>query len=134
MLWVGSFHYSIDSYKLFLHMHCFGYPELIFPLETSLPIILFRFLETNVWWNQSYYAMNVPLTFIIFFAFPEMKTHFPPIKLISIGAKPVQKLCFVVHRKESGKLSSPLLQFTFDKKKTKSFKKAKFVYLRMSIR
>ena len=67
MLCVGNFHYSIDFYKIFLHTHCFaGYPELIFPLKTRFPIILFRFLETNVCWNQSSYAMNVPLTFIIF--------------------------------------------------------------------
>ena len=66
MLCVGNFHYSIDFYKIFLHTHCFaGYPELIFPLKTRFPIILFRFLETNVCWNQSSYAMNVPLTLII---------------------------------------------------------------------
>ena len=68
MLCVGNFHYSIDSYKIFLHTDCFGYPELIFPLKTSFPIILFRFLETNVRWNQSFYAKNVPITFIILFA------------------------------------------------------------------
>ena len=34
--------------------------------EGSFPIILFRFLETNICWNQSSYAMNVPLSFIIF--------------------------------------------------------------------
>ena len=66
MLCVGNFHYSIDSNKIFLHAHCFGYPEFVFPLKSSFPIILFRFLETNVCWNQSSYAMNVPLTFIIF--------------------------------------------------------------------
>ena len=38
----------------------------LFPLKSSFPIILFRFLETNFCWNQSSYAMNVPLTFIIF--------------------------------------------------------------------
>ena len=40
------------------------------PLLSNLcfPIIPFRFLETNVCWNQSSYGMNVPLTFIIFFA------------------------------------------------------------------
>ena len=62
----GEFHHPIDSYKIFLHTHCFGYPELIFPLKTSFPIKLFRFLETNVCWNQSSYAMKVPLTLIIF--------------------------------------------------------------------
>ena len=67
MLCVGNFHYSIDSYKIFLHTDCFGCPELIFPLKTSFPIILFRFLEKNVCWNQSSYAMNVPLTFTLFF-------------------------------------------------------------------
>ena len=36
-------------------------------VKTSFPIILFRFLETNVCWNRSSYAMNVPLTFIFFF-------------------------------------------------------------------
>ena len=35
-------------------------------LKKQLPIVLFRFLITNVCWNQSSYAMNVPLTFIIF--------------------------------------------------------------------
>ena len=65
---------------------------------------------------------------------PQMKTHFPLIKLIGIGAQPVQKLCIVLHRKELVKLSSPLHQFTFNKKKTKSFKKVKIVYLTMSIR
>ena len=44
----GEFHYFIDSYKTFLHMHCFGCPELIFPLKTSFRIILFRFLETKI--------------------------------------------------------------------------------------
>ena len=82
MLWVGSFHYSIDSYKIFLRMHCFGYPELIFPLKTSFPIVPFRFLETNVWWSQSYYAMNVPLTLIIFFA--KVTTLFLKWKRISL--------------------------------------------------
>ena len=38
-----------------------------------------------------------------------------------------------MHRKELVKLSSPHLQFTFNKKKTKSLKKVKIVYLRMSI-
>ena len=135
MLWVGSFHYSIDSYKIFLHTHCFGYPKLIFPLKTSFSIILFCFLDTNVWWNQSYYAMNVPLTLIIFFAkattlflnaFPSYQTH-------RHWSLTCSKLCIVVHRKELVKLSFPLLQFTFNKKKTKSYKKVKFVYLRMSI-
>ena len=65
---VGNFHYSIYFYKTFLRTHCFGYSELIFPLKASFPITLFRFLETNVCWNQSSYAMNVPLTFITFFA------------------------------------------------------------------
>ena len=59
---------AIDSYKKFLHTHCFGFPELVFPLKSSFPIILFRFLETNVSWNQSSYAMKVPLTFIFFLA------------------------------------------------------------------
>ena len=59
MLCVGNFHYSIDSYKIFLHTHCFGYPEFVFPFKSSFPIILFSFLETNVYWNQSSYAMNV---------------------------------------------------------------------------
>ena len=59
MLCVGNFHYSTYSYKIFLRRHCFGYPELIFPLKTSFPIILFRFLATNVCWNQSSFAMNV---------------------------------------------------------------------------
>ena len=63
MLCVGNFHFSIDSYNIFLHTHCFGYPEFVFPLKSSFPIILFRFLETNVCWNQSSYAMNVQLTF-----------------------------------------------------------------------
>ena len=36
-------------------------------LKKQLPIVLFRFLITNVCWNQSSYAMNVPLTFIIYF-------------------------------------------------------------------
>ena len=34
----------------------------VFPLNSSFPIILFRFLETNVCWNQSSCARNVPLT------------------------------------------------------------------------
>ena len=68
MLCVGNSHYSIDSYKIYLNTHCFGCPELIFSLKTHFPIILFRFLETSVSWNQSSYAMYVPLTFIIFFA------------------------------------------------------------------
>ena len=37
MLCVGNFHFSIDSYNIFLHTYCFGYPELIFPLKTCLP-------------------------------------------------------------------------------------------------
>ena len=61
-------HYSIDSYKIYLHTHSFSYAELIFPFKTCLPIILFRFLETRVYWNQRFYAMNVPLTFLILFA------------------------------------------------------------------
>ena len=61
-------HYSIDSYKIHLHTHSFSYAELIFPFKTWLPIILFRFLETRVYWNQRFYAMNVPLTFLILFA------------------------------------------------------------------
>ena len=52
-----------------------------------------------------------------------MKTHFPFIKFIGIGA-PAQKLCIVVHRKELVKLSSSPLQFTSNKKKTKSFKRS----------
>ena len=55
MLCVGNFQYSIDSYNIFLHTHCFGYPELIFLLKTCFHV--FRFLETNVCWNQSSYAM-----------------------------------------------------------------------------
>ena len=55
MLCVGNFHYSIDSYNIFLHTHCFGYLELIFLLKTCFHV--FRFLETNVCWNQSSYAM-----------------------------------------------------------------------------
>ena len=58
-------YYSIDSYKIYLHTHSFSYAELIFPFKTWLPIILFRFLETNVCWKQSSHAMNVPLPFII---------------------------------------------------------------------
>ena len=54
---------------------CFGYSELICSLKTSFPIILFRSIETNVSWNQSSYAMTVPLTFIIFFA--KVTTLFP---------------------------------------------------------
>ena len=54
--------YPTNNYKIF-YTHCFGYPELIFRLKTSFPSILFRFLETNVCWNQSSYAKNVPLTF-----------------------------------------------------------------------
>ena len=52
---MGNFHYSIDSYNIFLHTHCFGYPELIFLLKTCFHV--FCFLETNVCWNQSSYAM-----------------------------------------------------------------------------
>ena len=45
-------------------------------------IILFRFLKTNVCWNQSSYAINVPLTFIIFFA--KVTTLFLKWKRISL--------------------------------------------------
>ena len=132
MLWVGSFHYSIDSYKIFLHTHCFGYPELIFPLKTSFSIILFCFLDTNVWWNQSYYAMNVPLTLIIFFC--KGNYTFPKrISLLSNSSALELNLFKTLHCCALVKLSFPLLQFTFNKKKTKSYKKVKFVYLRMSI-
>ena len=55
MLCVGNFQYSMDSYNIFLHTHCFGYPELIFLLKTCFHV--FCFLETNVCWNQSSYAM-----------------------------------------------------------------------------
>ena len=59
-------------------------------LKKQLPIVLFRFLITNVCWNQSSYAMNVPLTFIIFFAKVRALflkwTHFPLVKIIPIGA------------------------------------------------
>ena len=51
---------------MFTYTHCFGYPELILPLKTSFPITLFSFLETNVCWNQSSYAMNVLLISLIF--------------------------------------------------------------------
>ena len=58
-------------------------------LKNQLPYytINFRFLETNVCWNQISYAMNVPLTFIFFFlakvtalflkwnAFPSYQIH-----------------------------------------------------------
>ena len=69
----------------------FWYSELICPLKTSFPIILSRSIETNVSWNQSSYAMTVPLTFIIFFCegnntFSLNETHFPLIKFIGIGA------------------------------------------------
>ena len=37
-----------ETLTRYFYTHCFGYPELIFPLKTSFPIILFRFLETNV--------------------------------------------------------------------------------------
>ena len=92
-------HYSIGPYKIFLHSHCFGYPELIFPFKTCFPIILFRFFETTVYWSQGSYATNVPLTFIIFFCegkntFPKMKTQFPLVRFIGI-----RKLCIVVYRK-----------------------------------
>ena len=66
--------------------------------------------------------------------FPLMKRHFPLIKFIGIGAWPVQKFCFVVRRKELVKLSSAPLQFTFNKKKMKSFEKMKVVYLMMLVR
>ena len=59
-------------------------------------------------------------------AFPSYQTH-------RHWSLTCSKLCIVVHRKELVKLSFPLLQFTFNKKKTKSYKKVKFVYLRMSI-
>ena len=54
------------------------------PLLSNLcfPIIPFRFLETNVCWNQSSYGMNVPLTFIIFFA--KVTTLFLKWKRISL--------------------------------------------------
>ena len=38
-------HYSIDSYKIFLHTHCFGYAELIFPLRTCFTICYFVSLK-----------------------------------------------------------------------------------------
>ena len=50
--------------------------------KKSFPIILFRFLETNVCWNQSSYAMNIPLTLIIFFA--KVTTLFLKWKRISL--------------------------------------------------
>ena len=62
-------------YKIFLYMHCFGYPELIFPLINCFNIILFRLLETNVCWDQSSYAMNVPISFIILLV--KVKKNFP---------------------------------------------------------
>ena len=34
MLCLGNFRYSIDSYKIFLHTHCFGYPDFDFPLKS----------------------------------------------------------------------------------------------------
>ena len=53
-----------------------------------------------------------------------MKTHSPPIKFIGTGAYPLKKLCVVVHREELVKLSSPPLQFTFIKRKTKKLQKS----------
>ena len=58
-----------------------------------------------------------------------MKTHFPLIKFIGIGVKPAQKLCIVVHRRELIKLSSPPLQFKFNKTLVKfEFKKVKLIF------
>ena len=89
MLCVRNFHYSIDSYKIFLHTHCFGNPELIFPLKTCFPIVLFSFLETNVCWNQSSYAINVPLTFIFFWG-----GKVTTLKSLNENAFP----CYRIHR------------------------------------
>ena len=49
-----------------------------------------------------------------------METHFPLISFI----EPAQNFCIVVHRKQLLKLSSPPLQSTFKKKKTKSSKRS----------
>ena len=54
-----------------------------------------------------------------------------PIPLLSIHrhwSLSAQKLCNVVHRKELVKLSSPPLRFTFNKRKTKHFKKVKLIF------
>ena len=136
---MGNFHLSIDSYKIFSHTHCFGYPELIFPLKNKLPYYTISFpwnkrlLDPNLLCDES--SVN-PYNFFCEGSntLPQMKTLFPLIKFIGIGAQPAQKLCIVVHHKKLVKLSSPSRQFTFNKKKTKSFKKVKLVYLRMSIR
>ena len=72
-LWLSWLNYALRGEFPLLHrllQDIFKYALfwLIFSLKTCFPIILFRFLETNVSWNQSFYVMNVPLAFIIFFA------------------------------------------------------------------
>ena len=92
-------------------------------LKSQLPYytINFRFLETNVCWNQISYAMNVPLTFISFFGGAKVTALFLKWKRIS--------LCIVVHRRELIKLFSPPLQFKFNKTLVKfEFKKVKLIF------
>ena len=137
MLCVGNFHFSIDSYNIFLHTHCFGYPELIFPLKTCLLILLFRFFETNVCRNQflcDECSVNLYNFLRRYQHFSLNENAFLSYQIHRHWSLSAQKLCIVhvVHRKEL--VSSPPLQFTFIKRKTKNFKKVKLVYARDSVR
>ena len=79
--------------------------------------------------NTSIYCM---LTFWLSCENYALRGEFPLLHI-----PPAQQLCIVavvVHCKELVKLSSPPLQFTFNKNKMKRFKKVKLVYLRMLVR
>ena len=126
---------DIFTYALFL------LPGVNLSLKNQLPYYIISFSWNKRLLEQSSYAMNVPLTFIIFLA--KVTALFLKWKRISflsihrhwsLTCSTTLYCAVVVHRKELVKLSSPPLQFTFNKKKMKSFKKVKLVYLRMLVR
>ena len=70
---------DISTYALF------WLPRVCLSLKKQLPFYTISFFfDTNVCWNQNSYAMNVPLTFIIFLA--KVTTLFLKWKRISLLA------------------------------------------------
>ena len=70
MLCKGNFYHSIYIVLQYIFTYALVWlPGVNLSLKNQLPYFVFlKQIETNVCWNQSSYAMNVPLTFITFFA------------------------------------------------------------------